>query len=136
MSPCGPPAKGFADRYRGLRWLPGARGPKATHAKQFPEHPYTPGHWYGKRVGSLSNFPAQIACGSQISIEDNVVIMKTLLVCESTIIHHSFNKYLLRASKCQAPFSTTGPWVKTQRSLSSSGIHSGEDGKQRRQISK
>lgn len=134
--PYGPPTVGLADRDGGLRWLPRAQGPKAIHPRPFPEYPHMPGHLYGERVENLGKFPPQIACGSQISIEDNVVIMKTLLVCASTFIHYSFNKYLLRASKCQVPVPTTGLRVKTQRSLSSSGIRSGEGGKQRRRVSK
>lgn len=87
---------------------------------------------YGERVEDLSKFPPQAACSSQTSIEDNVIRMKTLLVCGSTVIHSAFSKCLLRAFTCQAPFSTTGLRVKTQISLSSSGPHSGEEGKQRR----
>lgn len=68
----------------------GYQAPKAL--KQSPQRTLLSTHIHQvictvRRVRDLSKFPPQTACGSQISIEDNVIIMKTLLACGSTVTH-------------------------------------------------
>ena len=78
------------------------------HPTELTRHPCRPGNFYSERTGSRSEFPPQIARGSQISIRASFVIMKTLCVCGPTILHESFNRYSLKASRCQALLSTAG----------------------------
>ena len=108
------PLQGWADREGGLRWLPRPQSPKVMHPTELTRHPCRPGNFYSERTGSRSEFPPQIARGSQISIRASFVMMKTLCVCGPTILHESFNRYSLKASRCQALLSTAGLGQGTQ----------------------
>lgn len=57
------------------------------HPTELTNHPYMPGNFYSERIGNLSKLAPQIACGSQISIQDGSVTMETLGVCCPTTIH-------------------------------------------------
>lgn len=78
----------------------GPKAPKQHNPMELTRHPWVPGNCYSERTGNRSKFPPQI------SIRDSFVMMKTLCVCGSTILHESFNRYSLKASRCQALLST------------------------------